>query len=468
MQVAWMRTGSLRAALPALVLALGLLASVGLNARFKDPRPAEGDSPAYLIAAHNIARHGLFSEQPDASVPGVGREPAYAAFLAALMRAPTGLATFEPSCLSDRARCPPAAYRAAAWANLFFALAASLALGLAALRLTGAPWAGVLAALYLALNSSALSGRHYLLSDHLALFLVALAAAQTVGLLRAPEAPARRAAALGLTFGALCLTKAVFVWFLGVAAAAGLAAGAVFGRWPPRPLWAVLAVALVPVLAWTARNGLVSGHYALTDARGGIALSTREVFNHMGPEEIACAFVYWTRGFGDGLARVLFAPEVWQPFQLDWPGGYYDVGQHRYGPWVERVARERGVPLPAATAVVDRALVGMFLERPLGWAASYPALVWRGIWADLFVVVGLPALVAAAAASWRLRDAALGLALAPGLFGLLFYPAISLNIPRYQTTAVPAFALATAWVAWRWWSRRADGAGRRAAAPVRP
>lgn len=102
-----MRTGSLRAALPVLVLLLGLLASVGLNARFKDPRPAEGDSPAYLIAAHNLTRHGLFSELPDASAPGVGREPAYAAFLAALMRLPTGLAAFDPSCLADRARCPP-------------------------------------------------------------------------------------------------------------------------------------------------------------------------------------------------------------------------------------------------------------------------------------------------------------------------------------------------------------------------
>jgi hypothetical protein len=176
--------------------------------------------------------------------------------------------------------------------------------------------------------------------------------------------------------------------------------------------------------------------------------------------------VYWTHGFGDDLARTLFAPEVWQPFQLDWPGGYYDVGQHRYAPWVERVAQERSVSVPAAAAIVDRALIGMFLERPLGWLASYPALVWRGLWADLFVVVGLPALVAAAVASWRLRDAALGWALAPGVFNLLFYPAVSLNIPRYQITAVPALALATAWVAWRWW-RPADSAGRQAA-PVTP
>lgn len=186
MQAVWVRSGSFRAALPALVLVLGLLASVGLNTRFKDPRPAEGDSPAYLIAAHNLASHGLFSEQPDASAPGVGREPAYAVFLAALMRVSPELAAFEPSCLADRARCPPATYRAAAWANLVFALAAALALGLAALRLTGAPWAGVLAALYLALNSSALSGRHYVMSDHFALLIAALAAAQTVRLLRPP------------------------------------------------------------------------------------------------------------------------------------------------------------------------------------------------------------------------------------------------------------------------------------------
>jgi hypothetical protein len=166
---------------------------------------------------------------------------------------------------------------------------------------------------------------------------------------------------------------------------------------------------------------------------------------------------------------------VWQPFQLDWPGGYYDVGQHRYvalggagraGAGLSRPGRDgRRGPGP------DR----LFLERPLGWLASYPALFWRGMGADLFAVVGLPALVAAVVASWRLRDAALGLALAPGVFNLLFYPAISLNIPRYQFTAVPALALATAWVAWQWTRRRSPpraarltaGRGRPAAAASR-
>ena len=38
-------------------------------------------------------------------------------------------------------------------------------------------------------------------------------------------------------------------------------------------------------------------------------------------------------------------------------------------------------------------------------------------------------------------------ALSPGVFSLLFYALFSLNIPRYQITALPALALASGWLA---------------------
>jgi len=46
----------------------------------------------------------------------------------------------------------------------------------------------------------------------------------------------------------------------------------------------------------------------------------------------------------------------------------------------------------------------------------------------------------------RRRELAMIGVLLPGLFNLAFYPAISLNIPRYQLTALPAIALAVAWL----------------------
>lgn len=430
-------------ALLALAIAVG---SIAMNARFRDPDAAGGDSPAYLVAAHNLARHGVFSEAPDAQpVAGLGREPGYAVLLAGLLTLPTRFAAFTPACLLPGAGCDPRVWRPAQWLNIALGLVAAAAVGGAAWLLSASRPAALLAFGYVALNQHAFRGRHYLLSDYLALALVALATLLLVAWW--PRRHAGLGVAAGLACAALVLTKAVFLWLL-LPMAAAVALFAI-----PRPAvrraWPIVVAAVLPVALWMLRNQWVGGGFVLTDARSGVALSTREVFNHMGWQEIACGFVFWTRGFGDGLAASLFPAAVWQPFQLDWPGGYYDVGQHRYARWVARLVAEQGMTPAAAAATVDRILVGWFAERPLGFIASYPMLFWRGIWIDEFVVVGLPALAFAAVAAWRARQWGWLLALLPGVFSLLFYPAISLNIPRYQLVALPAFALAAAWLCCR-------------------
>jgi hypothetical protein len=227
----------------------------------------------------------------------------------------------------------------------------------------------------------------------------------------------------------------------------------------------LLAAAWLPVLGWMARNAAVAGEFALTDNRSGIALSTREVFNHMGPQELLCAFLYWTRGTGDGWAQLLFAPEVWQPFQIDWPNGYYDIGQNRYEPWVKEVAATNGITLAEARGRVDRELLSRFLERPGGWLASLPALIYRGLWIDEFVLVGAPAAVAATLWAVRRRRVDWLILLGVGWFNLGFYAAVSLNIPRYQVTALPTMALGAAWLAALLARRGAEFSRRRAAAP---
>jgi hypothetical protein len=71
-------------------------------------------------------------------------------------------------------------------------------------------------------------------------------------------------------------------------------------------------------------------------------------------------------------------------------------------------------------------------------------LFYRGIWIDEFVVLGLPLFVWMLFRAVRRRDVGLVLLLSIGAFNLLFYAAFSLNIPRYQMTAVPVVALAAA------------------------
>lgn len=440
-----------------LALLLCLLSCLAISARFKDPQVAHGDTPAYLQAAWNLAHHGVLTEdRRDPPLPVIGREPGYSVLLAAMMRAGTPLAGFSPACLNPDSPCDRSTYRSAQVANVVMAMLAALLIAATAWRLSGWSWAGVAAGAYMLLNGQALGWRHYLVSDYLALLL----AAALMALLAAwVERPGRwRALSAGLAWAALSLTKAAFLWLLPLCLMVWLALRVLGRVRAPRGAALLLGVAaLVPAL-WLLRNGMLTGVFAVTDSRSGIALSTREVFNHLGPRDILCGFVYWTRGFGDGLARLLFAPEVWQPFQLEAPGGYYDVGQHRYEPWVARVAAEQGIGAPAAQAIVDRALVMAFLERPLGYLASFPLLVWRGIWIDEFIVLGLPALLAMLVLAPRQRAAAWAIAALPGVFNLLIYPAISLNIPRYQLTALPALGLAAGWAAvmlrHRWQLRR--------------
>lgn len=265
-------------------------------------------------------------------------------------------------------------------------LGAAALVGWAAFRLTGWAWAGVIGFGYLALNASLWSWRHYPQSDYLALLLVAAATALLVEWARCQRR--WQAAAAGLALGALVLVKAAFLWLLPPAALAVL----VWRARLPRHAPLLLALAALPPALWALRNGLATGQFALTDARSGIALSTREVFDHMGLRDWLCAWLFWTRGFGDDLARALFPAAVWQPFQIDFPGGWYDLGQNRYPGLVRAAMAQHGLTEAAAQARVDRDLLLAILLRPLHYITSLPVLVWRGLWIDEWVLLGAPAL----------------------------------------------------------------------------
>lgn len=430
----------------ALTASLAVLSFLLFGLRFRHPWPADGDTPAYLLGAWSLARFGIYAPNADA-IPAIGREPGYAVLLSLLMRWGTALASFSPACLASNDACPRTLYRPAQVANVILTLSAAAIVGPVARSLTGWRWALPIAFGYIAVNATALSWRHFLVSDHLALVLVAIVVHALSRLAARPAVPAAFLA--GASLAVLIFVKAAFL-YLALLLSLPVGLFVLAKRRALVPAWLAFSVGwALPVLLWMLRNRLVGGSFVFTDLRSGIALSTREVFNHMSMIDVLIAFVYWTRAFGDGLARSLFGAERVAMFELDNPDGYYMVGQFRYEPWVAAVMAERGVDQSEAVRIVNRDLLRMFLERPCGYLLSMPALVWRGLWIDEFIVVGLPSLVWA---SWR--SSAEGnfevvAALLPGLFNILFYPAVSLNIPRYQMTAVPSLAVATAWAASR-------------------
>lgn len=434
----------------AAVVLMAVLGAVSYGIRTKAATPESGDSPQYLIEAYHLHAHGTFSEAstPDLSPPGIGREPGYATFLAALMAIDPAFGRFTPSCLARPGACDPALYRAPQVANAALIGLAGLTLFAAVRLLTGSTVAAGVAGGYVLLNVQMHKDWYHIASDHLGLWLL------TLVMLAAVWAARGRAwwrwALVGLALALLTFVKAIFLYFtvlLLIGAGIAAAVNAQHRRRIASAAAAVLVVYLALIGGWTARNDAIGDRFAFTDQRSGIALSTREVFNHMTPQQYAAAFVYWTRGVGDGLAKRLFPAEVVAPFDLGLPGGFYDTGQNGYGRHLAEMMGSRGIGEAEAIRDLDRSLIQAIVTRPFTHAATTLPVFYRGIWVDEFVVVGLPAFAVALVLALRRRQWLLFLLLGIGAFNLMFYALVSLNIPRYQMTAVPSMALATGFLA---------------------
>lgn len=423
-----------------------LMAVLAYGWNLRPAQPEDGDAPQYLAAGYHLLHQHTFSEDPaaNAAASSLGREPGYGFFLAGLMALDPGMRTFTPECLNKEHVCPDATYRAAKWANIFFVFV-SVFLLYGTIRLTGGlPLAGLGAALCILVNHDALKMRNGVMSDYLAFFLVACVLLASAAVFKKPGQTGRWLGA-GLALAALTLTKAVFLFFAVMAFVVCFIGIVTRGKATRKTCLIGLVVFglsyALPVGGWMARNAAIGGNVSLAQSRGGIALSTREVFNHMSPRQYLCAFVYWTRGFGDDLAKRLFPPDVWQPFQIERKGAFYDYGQNRYAPRVEVLMNERRLTRPAAERLVDKEMADAILERPFMHILTTLPLFYRGIWIDEAIVLTLPALFWMTCMAFRRRRFDRLALVSLGWFNLLFYALVSLNVPRYQLTAVPVLAL---------------------------
>ncbi|MBI1733266.1 MAG: phospholipid carrier-dependent glycosyltransferase [Gammaproteobacteria bacterium] len=435
--------------------------AIALHSNVAGGNPAAWDASQFLAAAYHLHHHGVFSEsrKPAVPRPGIGREPGYGVFLAGLMTVSADLRNFDFNCLANAPDCRSGEFLAVQWANSVLLALTGLLMFLTLRLLAGSPIAAWVAALHVWLNFEAAASRQYAISDYLALLLVAAVTLSVIWAYRAQRASAW--AVPGLAMACLTLTKGVFLYLFGLV----VTAACIFVVFVPRlrritaiPLLVFVVTFSLPVGGWMARNHAVAGEFALSAGRTGIVLNNRAVLNEMGPGQYAAAFVYWTRGWGDSVARRFLAPETWQPFDLAQPGGYYDRGQNGFRPRVRRLMKSTGLDFKTASGLVEKELRHSMMRTPLKHLAVAAPLFYRGVWIDEFIVFSLPALAWLLVRSIRRRSPVILLALLPSVFNLIFYPLVSMNIPRYQLTALPGLALASGIaveaLAQRWWRWR--------------
>lgn len=416
--------------------------------------PDVADARQYVAAAHNLATHGTFSEaQTPAPLPGTGREPGYSGVLALVFLVTRPFSGGDAACLGSVDGCSAERYDAALWLNAAFIGVAGLATWATAHRLTCSYLAAWVAAGYIWLNAEAATDKNYLISDWFAVFL---AAASGLALVRAIQISRKRDWGLaGLALAGLLLTKAVFAPFaiLLVVGLAGVGlrkttTEAVTSRNVYYAgLLVMMAALIIPVGGWMARNVVVADTFSLSSGRTAVVLSAREIYNDMSPDQTLAAMVFWTRGFGDDLARDLWPREIWAPLRYETPGGYYEEGHARAERSVLELMRTANLRRVEAEKRVAEDYKDAILDRPLRHTMAFVALFWRGLWIDEFIVIGFPALVWASIDGVRRKRSEVVLALSIGIFSLIFYPLVSLNVPRYQMTALPALAVASGWIA---------------------
>lgn len=420
--------------------------------------PDYADASEYIGSAINIAKHGVVNDNlqgAKAVMPSISREPGYPFLLSLVLQLDDSINKISPDCLYQNG-CGTAPYVLGKWTNRLLIVAAGLVMFFAVRSITGSPFAAVVGGMHIWLNHQAHKNHDYMISDPLALFLASLLVMAIAWAWRKQNPIAW--VFPGATFVWLAFTKAIYIYLLPIALLAGLIL-VVLSKSARRSSLVKLVVfttiVTTPIALWMDRNHDISGDYQFTNNRGGIALSTRVVFNDMDLVDYLAAFTYWTRGAGDGWAEDLFPAEVVKPFGWYEKDGYYLRGQLGFGERVSELVANEGLSSVEASDKAEQELKDAILSRPIKHIVTTLPLIYRGIWIDEFAVITFPAFIALLVYALRRRQALLIAVLLPSLFSLVFYAAFSLNLARYQMTALPGFAIAFAFFAL--WARKRIG-----------
>ena len=411
------------------------------------------DSRQYVGAAYNLAHHGVFQEKPSLEMPepGLGREPAYGFLLAGLFTIDPLLSGITPDCLLSAAGCRAAFYRSAVGLNFILVALTGLLTYLTARLITKSRVAATIAGFHIWLNVFVYSSMGQLVSDPLAMMLSALFVLFATHYLIAGRLVWSLAA--GGVLGLLTLTKAVVLYFflsispvLLIVALIAIVRSRSF-----RPMGILAAFAIVYLALtgpWMDRNAAISGNYVVATGRAGIALGVREYYNQMTLAEYGTAFVYWTRVVGAPLAKQHIAERHWTRFDENNENSFFLVGHARFPQTSARIASTTNVgPSVASDMAIREIIVDIAHAWPVHLATTV-ALFWRGAMVDLFLPFSLPAFMFISILAFRRRNQVWAGLLSIGWFSLLFYPLISLNVPRYQMLSAPSLSVGLALAAY--------------------
>ncbi len=428
----------------AIAIFAAVLAIQGMRTKNWTPVSDEND---YLAYAYGMLHHGVYglSFGEGRPAPSFFREPGLPLLVAAVMAVDPTLRGVSPACwLGKPPACDTRPYRSLQWLNVLLVALTALAAGRTAFLLSGNWIVGLVGAGAIALNIQVQAIRYSIMSDYLAMLLAALIAWLAVVALRSQSRHA--AAGCGLALAALVLTKAVFLYFL-VFAIVAVVGFAVFRSL--RPVWIAASVFIVaasaPVLGWMAYHKASGGSFAIVDSmRSAIALSGRERFNDMTAPEWATSFLWWTRAVGDNIARRHLPADLHRRIDDGNKDSLFQSGEARFYSLRDARMKQPGIGIKVADTAVMRDMAGRILDRPFKHLAVSLPLAYRGIWIDEFAVLSVPSLFVVLIMALRRRQWTTLAVFSPGLYSLMIYPLASVNLPRYQMTAVPLLALVLA------------------------
>jgi hypothetical protein len=413
------------------------------------------DQSFYITIAHDLNRHGVFSNGPFDEVdstsqkppPGMFFGPLYPLLVAGVMKLDTRFAESVNCAIENSAGKRPGSDCQIHVRSMHLLHALLLALGVTSIAWTAFLIFGNRAVLWLtgALATAALVADadlfSFLMTESLSFSLYSLVTFAIM--LGGRTGSVRAIAAAGILLGLLCLTRPSFlalVPFFAIVLLLGrfLWTPSVPVSWPARSLALVMGVAVV-MTPWLLRNYVSIGKVGLTEEYGSAALIERFAFNDMTRSEYVLAFPYCVPVVGPALVNRLAGPAAMARFQWDAENSFFQQG---------RAHRLQLVQTHGRLDAVMRQLLGAEIVEngPRHLLVSVP-LAWCGMW------VGGPLALLLVPLFWlaclRVPQANRNLLLtyaSAGFVMLGLHGLVANHYPRYNLILIGPFAVAAAWM----------------------